>query len=213
MTSNKLHIGIHNNSQVLVDVGMGDLHIGLIRGAYSKTIDTTPWQETKFGKQQTTTQTKKAISWGKKNLPFNQTVTLDEIHEAEGPFVISEMIVQWPYEEKVVVQGVPQTVSTICLHHFRKWPFKPGLFKRLFDRIPSHPLYNRIINERKKWCRQSKDYETLRRLRDTFLINRPSQRVPYNVYKLWYSKGAMILPEKSGSFVGRELKLDFKEEA
>lgn len=189
---------------------MGDLRVGLIEGQCSRTIDVKPPERTRFGEKTTRTTEKYTIKWGSKTLGYNQTVSLEEIHNAEGPFIITIMIVQWPYEEEVVYMGVPQTIESISRHEFRKWSFKPGLFKQLFNRIPSHPLYQKLQREKKKWAKKSGDIESLKRMRDTWLINRPPGTVPYNIYKLWYGKGAMILPETLGDFKGRELGTEYE---
>ena len=209
VSSSKIHIALPNSSAMLIDGGMGDLRIGFISGTYSKTINPSEPQETQFGVKQTETIEKHKIHWGSKTLPYNDTVKLEDIHNSEGAFIIDSMVVQFPYEEKTVVYGVPQMVQSISLHEFKKWPFKPQLFKQLFDRMPSHPLYQKIQREREKWAKRSGDTESLRRMRDTWLINRPPERIPYNIYKMWFGKGAMILPESSGEFVGRELGTEY----
>lgn len=210
MSSSRVHIALPNSSQFLMDLGMGDLRIGLIDGSFTKTVDTTLPAETRFGVKTTRTVEEHRIKWGSKTLPYDKTVAFEEIYNAEGPFIITRMIVQWPYEKEVVDSyGVPQIIESISLHEFRKWPFKPGLFKKLFDRMPSHPLYELLLREKKKWAKRSGDMESLKRMRDTWLINRPPREVPYRVYKLWYGKGAMILPETVGDFKGRELGTDY----
>lgn len=213
MSLNSIHIALPNSSQMLIDKDMGDLRIGFIEGNYTKTIDVTDAIETDFGTKSTRTIEEHRIKWGywnlKKSVPYNETVTLEEIQNSEAAFIITRMLVEFPYEEDMVVNGVPQKVQRIALHRFRKWPFKPGLFKKLFDRMPSHPLYQKLLHEKKKWAKRSGDIESLRRMRDTWLINRPNERLPLSTYKLWYQKGAMILPEKPGDFTGRELGTEY----
>lgn len=208
----RIHIAIPNSLQMLVDqpLDMGILRVGLIEGNYTKTIETTPLTETQFGVKTTRAIEEHRIKWGKKDCAYNKTVTLQEIYDGEGPFIITHMIVQFPYPEDVAVYGVPQKITSIAHHEFRKWPFKPGLFKQLFDRMPSHPLYQMLLRTKRKWAKKSGDTESLRRMRDTWLINRPTETLPINVYKLWYGKGAMILPEKLGTFVGRELGVEYE---
>ncbi len=215
MSSNKIrsiHIAIPNSIQMLVDppLDLGPLRIGLIEGNYTKTVETTPSTKTSFGAKTTRTIEEHRIKWGKKDLPYNKTVSLQKIYDDEGSFIITQMLVQLPYEEEVAISGVPQKITRIARHHFRKWPFKPGLFKRLFDRMPSHPLYKMLLREKRKWAKQTGDVESLKRMRDTWLINRPSEILPMSIYKLWYGKGAMILPETIGDFKGRELGTEYQ---
>jgi len=209
-----IHIAIPNGSSMLVDINMDDLHIGFIEGHYTRTISVTEPVETRFGERVTRTIEEHHIQWGKwdlkKAIPYNETVTLREIHEAEAPFIITRMLVEFLYQEDVVINGIPQKIDKVALHRFHKWPFKPGLFKQLFDRMPSHPLYTMLVREKKKWAKHSGDIESLKRMRDQWLINKPSEKLPLNIYKLWYGKGAMILPETTGDFKGRELGTEYK---
>ena len=188
---------------------MGDLRVGFIEGTYSKTIKPPEPQETQFGTKQIETVEKHKIHWGSKTLPYNDTVKLEDIHNSEGAFIIDSMVVQFPYEEKIAVYGVPQMAQSISLHEFKKWPFKPQLFKQLFDRIPSLQLYEKIKKERENWAKRTGNIESLRRMRDIWLINRPPERIPYAVYKMWFGKGAAILDESPGEFTGRELGTEY----
>lgn len=214
MSSDRIHIALPNASQYLIDIGMDDLRLALIEGQFTKTLDASTPKETKFAKEIQRTILEKKIKWGAQNLAFNDTVTLQEVHDAVGPFIITKMIVQWPHSDQVVNGGVPKTVTRIIQHEFTKWPFKPGLFKRMFDRMPSYPLWNQIQREKIKWSTSRvhsgstpKDtMEILKRIRDVFLVNAPIKgEVPFADYKLWYRKGAMILPETTSDFKGREL--------
>jgi hypothetical protein len=212
MSSSRIHIAIPNSSAMLTDpqLNLGSLRVGYIKGHFTRTIDTTPSSDTKFGSKLERTIEEHHIEWGKKTLPYNDTITLQEIHDADGPFIITHLIVQWPYEDTVVRQGVPQKVNRIYLHEFKKWPFKPGLFKQLFDRMPSHPLYQLLLREKAKWVKRSGDSESFKRMRDTWLINRPPETVPYKIYELWYGRGAMIIPETVGDLKVRELGCEYK---
>jgi len=212
MSSSSIHIAIPNSTSMLTDpqLNLGSLHVAYIKGHFTRTIDSTPPSHTQYGWKAQRTTEEHMIEWGRKSLPYNETVTLDDIHNSEGPFIITKMIVAWPDEDVMVMGGVPQKVQKIYLHEFKKWPFKPGLFKQLFDRMPSHPLYEILLREKQKWLKRSGDSESFKRMRDTWLINRPPQTVPYKVYELWYGRGAMILPETLGEFKGRELGSEYK---
>lgn len=214
MTSSKIHIALPNASQYLVDTNMGDLRVGLIEGQYTKSLDVSSPKETRFAKEVQRTTIEKRVKWGHRHLAYNDTVSLQEVHDDVGPFIITRMIAQWYYTDPVVVGGVTQNRDRVTEHEFYKWPFKPGLFKRMFDRMPSHPLWNEIQKEKSKWSSSrahagtdpKATLEVLRRIRDVFLVNAPNEsEVPLAVYKMWYGKGAMILPETTSNFKGREL--------
>lgn len=214
MSSNRIHIALPNASQYLVDTDMGDLRIGWIEGQYTKTLDVSSPKETRFAKEVQRTTIEKKVKWGQKHLAYNDAVTLQEIHDDVGPFIITRMIVQWHYTDSVVLGGIAKKLDKVTEHEFSKWPFKPGLFKRMFDRMPSFPLWNEIQKEKTKWSSSrahvgsdpKATMEVLRRIRDVFLVNAPVvAEVPLSVYKMWYGKGAMILPETTGNFRGREL--------
>ena len=209
MTS-KIHVAIPPNTQVLVDLGAGDLRVSFIEGNYSKSVDHEPLGETEFSTNWRETSEKKNIHWGKKGLPFNQTKTLQEIYDAEGEFTITAMELQAPYDRKIVSpQGLPQIIPCIACFLFKSWSFKPRMIRKILDRMPSQALYTRIQQMRKKW-KLSK--ETEKRQRDTWLINRPQEGIPMYVYKTWLDTSfAMILPESSSTFQGRELGTDYKE--
>lgn len=201
----KIHVAIPNNTKMLVDLGAGSLHIGLIEGNYSKTIDHDS-EKTEFGEHYQKTVEGKRIHWGKKSLPFNQTKKLEEIYDAEGEFTITRMEIQAPYEQKVVVNGVPSTIESIAFFMFNSWSFKPKMIRKIFDRMPSSKLYNLIKMKCKQWKVKK---GTQKHQPDTWLINKMPEGIPAYAYKLWLDTSfAMIVPESSSSFLGRELGTD-----
>lgn len=208
MTS-KIHVAIPPNTQILTDLGAGYLHVGFIEGNYSRSDDHETLQETEFGTNWQETVIHKKVHWGKKGLPFNQTKTLQEIYDAEGEFTITAMEIQCPYEKKVVTNGVPQIIKSIACFMFKSWSFKPKMILKILDRMPSAAIYRRFQTMRNKW---KLNKETQKRQRDTWLINKPQEGVPMYVYKFWLDTSfAMILPESSSTFQGRELGADYKE--
>ena len=214
MTS-KIHVAIPNNTQMLIDLGAGDLHVGFIVGSYSRNID---YEKTKteFGDHYLETSEGKRIRWGapcssifgkrkREGVPFLKTKTLQEIYDEENEFTITSMEIQAPYERKI--DG--KYIQSIALFPFRSWSFKPKMIRKIFNRMPSQALYDKIKTMRKKW---ELDKETLKRQRDTWLINRMMDNIPPYAYKLWLNSSfAMILPETSSSFLGKELGTDYKE--
>lgn len=208
MTS-KIHVAIPNNSKMLIDLGAGDLRVGFIEGNYSQNIDYEITEKTEFGEHYRETKEGRRIHWGKKGLSFAKTKSLQEIYDVEGEFTITTMETQAPYERKLVVDGVPATIEAIALFMFNSWSFKPKMIRKILDRMPSQAFYNKIKMMRKKWKLAK---ETRKRQRDTWLINRMQEGIPEYVYKLWLDTSfAMILPESSSTFLGRELGTDYKE--
>jgi len=209
--SSKIHVAIPNNSKLLVELGAGSLHVGYIKGNYSKTVDS-DIQKTDFGEHYKILNEGKRIHWGsfgKNAIPFNQTKTLQEINDAEEEFTITELEIQAPYERKVVIEGVPTNVESIALFHFIPWSFKPRMILKILDRMPSSKVWRLINQKRKEWIH---DDEIRKRQRDTWLINKMPEGIPAYVYKLWLDTSfAMILPESTSTFLGRELGTDYKE--
>lgn len=194
-------------------INLDTLKVGYIEGIYNETTNSTELEQTKFGKRVQEVRIHKYISYGKlhgQSIPFNETVTLREIYENEGNVTVTRLLVQFPYDDKIVQYGVPTTINKIALHKFTKWNFSPTFLATLFDRVPSHPLYEKIKKERKKWLQRTGDVEAFKRLRSTWLVNKPNELLPYKVYEMWYGNGALIIPETLGAFKGRELGDDFK---
>lgn len=212
MSSNRIHIAIPNSIAMLCDdsINLDSLHVGYIEGLYNEIIRHDKLEPTKFGSQFNEERVGKFVKFGKLKKPylsFNETITIRELYESEGNFTITRLMVEFMYHDKVVYNGVPQDVQRVVLHHFKKWNFSPTFLAKIFDRVPSHPLYNLIKKERDNFLKRTGDKEAFKRLRSTWLVNKPNENeaIPYNVYKLWYGRGALIIPESIGDFKGREL--------
>jgi hypothetical protein len=222
MSSVRIHIAIPNATAMLCDpeVNLRDLRIAFVEGTYSEGIDNQPSQKTKFGSTRIKSLMEKKIRWGKRSitdaLPYNDTIPLSQIVAQEGNFIIKQMIVEFPYDEPIAYYGIPTDVQKIAVHDFQIWNFAPTLLKKLFGVIenqvpPSHPLYQLIKHQKEKWYSKSKDQETYKRLRATWLINKPPEALPMKIYELWYGRGALIIPETLKDFRGRDLGTHWKK--
>jgi hypothetical protein len=217
MTSNnRIHIAIPNSIHMLCDpsLNLDSLRVGFIKGLYTATETSVNFEPTRFSNPIQTTHLSKFIKFGKQDpkhpIAYNDTVSLKEIYDSEGNFTITDLIIQFPYEEKIAVYGIPEVVQNIAYHHFRKWNFSPTFMATIFDRVPSHPLYEKLKIERRNFLNRTGDKESYKRFRSTWLVNKPVELLPYKIYELWYGKGALIIPEKQGDFKGRELGLGVK---
>jgi len=194
------------------ELNLETLRVGFIEGIYNETVGNIELDPTRFGRVFQETRIGKFIRFGaqKHPVPFNDTIPLREIYESEGNFTVTNLIIEFEYNDKIVYDGVPTEYRRILLHHFKKWNFSPTFLAKIFDRVPSHPLYKKIKKGRNKFLQRSGDKEAFKRLRSTWLVNKPVEKgIPYNVYTMWYGRGALIIPEKSADFKGRELGLDF----
>lgn len=213
----KIHLAIPNSIAMCCDpaINLDDLHVSYIQGFFSETITNNELEPTRFGKPFQSTSRGKYIKFGKAEpnpLPYAETIELKEFFESEGNFTITKLLVEFLYSSKVVNYGIPQEVTRIIYHTFRPWNFSPIFLAKIFDRVPSHPLYKVIKKQREDWLKRGGDIKAYKRLRSTWLVNKPDKKedVPFDVYTLWYGKGALVIPERLSDFKGRELGLGFK---